>query len=1121
MTEPNNVKSKVKIKDLRSHVLSRPDMYFGGIEPIDHTIIDYTVAGSKVTAKIANEPLNLSGALPKLVGEALSNMVDEMYRNPTFSKNIAVIVDSVTGEVTCRNDGGIPIIKNEELGLYDPEIVFSIPMSGTNLDDEEERDGIGGRNGYGAKLLVIMSKRATVETCDGFNVFKQTWVDNMSPPLKPAVVKPAPKAKQGKPYTEVKFLLDYERLGITNVTPAVQLITDMVWQMCATTPPGVIVKLNGNRLPIKSFKQFAQAFGNPVHAEDPENRIEMAMIMAGHELPAGVFGFVNSLLCREGTHVAAATHAIRAAIGEKTKQKCKPPVNVILNNVLLLVRVQIDKPTFNDQSKTKLTKKVVSTNLKIPPAKVSDLTKRILSNSSVKDEKKASRVFSSDPRSIPKYESAGKAGTRNIKGTVVIFAEGDSANGFAVDGLSVVGRELFGTFALRGKIINVRGEKDLVNRISNNVELASIVRIVGPLTEDKFRYSSIAILSDQDKDGGHIAGLLVNFIEMAYPKRVSTDPTFIKRIATPIIKVRKGGETHEFMTEQAFDAWWGPDGQPGWTVKYYKGLGTSTTREAKEVFSVLDQYMVNIDCTNPEHLDMLDIFFHSKRTAERKELITKAVASGSGHYEIDYSSGTITLSQLLMGEMVPYMMHNVKRHIPRVEDGLKPSQRKVVYEMLRDNKLKDIKINQLSGKISERMGYLHGEDNLSGTEVNLAKDHPLSNMINLLVPDGNYGNRHGNKAGSPRYIFTALEKITRAVFPADDMAAVPTQTAEGKQIEPVYLMPCVPLLLINGCHGVGSGWSVDIPSHDVREMVDMCRATIEQRSTTIPLEGWFPLPRLQSYEIPGERLGKNWVFRPIMHHEEKNVRFEDVPIATDRLFELKTKEDEEFFIERPYIKRSNKTDVNVDTTLTFKTNEAAAEAYEYLQNKAKLEIKAENMHVLTDESPEVPIRADTAQYLFQHFAEARLSCYDRRKSNLSCEIEAKIAKINTKMQVLQIVVDNPEAYFHAGTNANRTEYLKANHVVADDYKTFHQIPIGTFTQEEIDKLQIKWDELVTEAKQIRELDPWDMWTSDLDAFDVAYAEFIDERKRRRENPAPPSKKKGGGRKKANLQKQGH
>jgi len=122
---------------------------------------------------------------------------------------------------------------------------------------------------------------------------------------------------------------------------------------------------------------------------------------------------------------------------------------------------------------------------------------------------------------IPKLEDANNAGTRNAEQCTIILTEGDSAKSLALAGIEVVGRDKYGVFPLRGKFLNVREASN--KQIMENPEIQNLIKILGIQIGKKYdnlsnlRYGRVMIMTDQDHDGSHIKGLLINFIHHFWP----------------------------------------------------------------------------------------------------------------------------------------------------------------------------------------------------------------------------------------------------------------------------------------------------------------------------------------------------------------------------------------------------------------------------------------------------------------------------------------------------------------------------------------------------------------------------------------------------------------------------
>ena len=199
--------------------------------------------------------------------------------------------------------------------------------------------------------------------------------------------------------------------------------------------------------------------------------------------------------------------------------------------------------------------------------------------------------------------------------------------------------------------------------------------------------------------------------------------------------------------------------------------------------------------------DMLDMAFSKKKANQRKEWLN----SFTDGVHVDHNLSQVSYSDFVNKELILFSMADNARSIPSAVDGLKPSQRKVLFCCFKRKLTKEIKVAQLAGYVSEHAAYHHGEDSLHGTIINMAQDYCGSNNTNLLVPSGQFGTRllGGKDAASPRYIFTRLDPLARLIFRESDESLTDNLDDDGLSIEPAYYVPVIPLVLVNGSDGIG------------------------------------------------------------------------------------------------------------------------------------------------------------------------------------------------------------------------------------------------------------------------------------------------------------------------------
>ncbi len=214
---------------------------------------------------------------------------------------------------------------------------------------------------------------------------------------------------------------------------------------------------------------------------------------------------------------------------------------------------------------------------------------------------------------------------------------------------------------------------------------------------------------------------------------------------------------------------------------------------------------------------LIDMAFSRKKVEDRKRWL-RAFKPGTF---LDHRAAVVRFDDFINRELILFSLADLQRSIPSVMDGLKPSQRKVLFACFKRRLRSDIKVAQLSGYVSEHSAYHHGEASLASTIVGLAQDFVGANNVNLLVPSGQFGTRlqGGKDHASPRYIFTRLAPLARALFPEADDALLRHLHDDGQRIEPEFYLPVIPLLLVNGADGIGTGWSTSVPNYNPLDIV--------------------------------------------------------------------------------------------------------------------------------------------------------------------------------------------------------------------------------------------------------------------------------------------------------------
>lgn len=839
-------------KSQLEHILLRPDTYIGSVEHTEKTPMwVYNMEESKLEQR----DISYVPGLYKIYDEILVNAADNKQRDPKMN-TIKITINKEKNEISVYNNGkGIPVTQHKVEKVYVPELIFGTLLTSSNYNDDEKKV-TGGRNGYGAKLCNIFSTKFTLETSsrDYKSAFKQTWIKNMTRDEEPKIVK-----STDEDFTKITFSPDLAKFKMKELDDDIcHLMARRAYDVAGSSK-GVAVFLNGKRIPIKGFEDYVQMYTSQFNNEGEPLKIAYEQVgdrwqvaLALSEKGFQQVSFVNSIATTKGgRHVDYVADQMVAKFIDSIKRKLtKTSMNIkpfqIKNHMWVFVNCLIENPTFDSQTKETMTLQqkqfgstcVLSEKFSKAASSVG-ITDAVMSWVRFKQmddlNKKCSKTKTSKLKGIPKLEDANDAGTKNSQQCTLILTEGDSAKTLAVSGLSVVGRDKYGVFPLRGKLLNVR--EGNMKQIADNAEVNAMIKILGLQykkkyeTEDDFktlRYGKLMVMADQDQDGSHIKGLVINFIHHFWPSLIQRN--FVEEFITPIVKATKGKEEVSFYSLPEYSEWrMNTDNWKSYKIKYYKGLGTSTSKEAKEYFLDMVRHRIRFKYNGADDDNAVDMAFSKKKIEERKDWLSKWMREKKDRKqqglaeEYLYNKDTrfVTFKDFVNRELVLFSNLDNERSIPCLVDGFKPGQRKVLFACFKRADKREVKVAQLAGAVAEISAYHHGEQSLMGTIVNLAQDYVGSNNINLLLPIGQFGTRlqGGKDSASARYIFTQLSPVTRTLFPAHDDNVLRFLYEENQRIEPEWYCPIIPMVLVNGAQGIGTGWSTNIPNYNPRELV--------------------------------------------------------------------------------------------------------------------------------------------------------------------------------------------------------------------------------------------------------------------------------------------------------------
>jgi DNA topoisomerase-2 len=614
-------------------------------------------------------------------------------------------------------------------------------------------------------------------------------------------------------------------------------------------------------------------------------------------------------------------------------------------------------------------------------------------------------------------------------------------------------------------------------------------------------YSRVMILCDADVDGSHIKGLCINLFHCEWSSLLHI-PGFLCYMNTPILRATKGqsakAETLLFYNEGEFNQWKRdktPQQLAAWTIKYYKGLGTSTAKEFKEYFA--SPRCVDFHYTGDDSDEVVDKVFNKKRADERKTWLEQYDKTSY----LNTSTPTVPYRDFIDRELIHFSVYDCERSIPNMVDGLKTSQRKILYAAFKRNLTSEVKVAQFSGYVSEHSEYHHGEASLNGAIVGMAQNFVGSNNINLLSPNGQFGSRlqGGSDAASERYIFTLLGPVTRTLFPEADDPILTYLEEDGRRIEPEFYIPIIPFALVNGISGIGTGFSTSIPCFNPRQIVQYLKKKL---GMTSDVAGPF-VPYYEGFTgtvapIDGET--KKFAIRgKYTRVSATQVRVTELPVGTWTMPFIAHLEDlvdggvdKQGKKVAPTLKdfTNNSTEKHVDVLVTF----AKAVSDDEVEKMLKLSttVSATNMHLFDSECKLK--KYGTVEEIIDAFYPVRYKAYEMRKAHQIRALEAVVVKLRNRVKYIQLVLTG--AIDLRRKSATDIETMLTKHQLVPLEGSFDylvKMPMVSVSDEHVRRINTECSHTEAVLATLKATTLERMWLRELEAFEQAYDGYVAKR----------------------------
>lgn len=1130
-------------KDQREHVLLRPDMYVGSNKSRKTTEF-ICVKNSEGIFQIIKKEIDVSPAILRIFIEILSNATDNVERSRVAGipcSYIKVNINKESGEITLENDGDvIPIEMNNEEKMYNHTLIFGNLLTGSNYDDEEERL-ISGRNGVGGKAANIFSSKFTVKGLDPNQkkTFEQTWTENM----KNASVPIIEKTKLTKGYTSVSYVADFKQFGLKGYNDDIISIY-LKYVIDVAMLSKVKVYFNDELIPVNNLQTYSKLYES-VTDENLLIKHENSEVLINPSSPSEfqVVSFVNGIYTKlGGQHVDSWSEAIFRPLVDKFNKKGQPTLNIkdIKQFFRIFVVSYVVNPEFESQNKHKLENPKVNVSFK-----TADLNK-ILKWSVIEDiediikSKEILTLKKSEKKKkgyvkIDGLDPANYAGTKESHLCSLILCEGLSAKTYAVAGIEkgvngVSGRNYYGVLALKGKLLNVRNSS--MESISKNKVITDIIQSlnlqhgVDYTDENNFKnlsYGKVILLTDSDVDGKHISSLIMNLFHYLFPSILKRKEPYLISMETPIVRVfRKEGDLL-FYDENKFKEF-SKNQTSKIKCKYYKGLGTTKSEDVKDTFGEkMIEYVKDGDCDNS-----FNKVFHNKFSDQRKEWLEKYDPTSFSMIESDKFS-SMNITDFLNNEMIKFSHDDCKRSIPNLFDGLKQSQRKVLYAMKKRNltyNKTSLKVAQLAGYVAEVSNYHHGEGNLFQTITKMANEFAGSNNIPLLYRDGQFGSRSnlGADAANARYIFTKMEPLTPLIFREEDDVLLERVYDDGDEVEPKFYIPIIPMVLVNGASGIGSGWSSSIPSYNPLDVINCIEIWLKRDGKIIEREGdtiVSHLPEITPWyrdfkgkiEKTKEKNDTTYITHGVIDKDKNKATITEIPIgmSTDKFKEMC----EDWMVDK---KIKNFQNYSTPNGIYFVITESEDGFSCNLKNmKLHSYVYTSNM-VLFNEKEQ--LKKYSIEEIINDFCVVRYDFYKKRKAYLISIIKKDLRHLFNKARFVEEVISKKLHIMNVEEaiivdNLEKTGYDKENEKVNEDeesgssggYNYLLKMQVRTFTSNKVKQLRSEIEEKNNRLKNLESTSEKQLWLNDLDEFKKEYVKWLKIMEPKPVNIKQPQKKK--------------
>lgn len=404
-----------------------------------------------------------------------------------------------------------------------------------------------------------------------------------------------------------------------------------------------------------------------------------------------------------------------------------------------------------------------------------------------------------------------------------------------------------------------------------------------------------------------------------------------------------------------------------------------------------------------------------------------------------HSMEAVPLENIVKDEYRTYQIYTLMdRAIPYLQDGLKPSQRRILYTLHKNQSKGLIKVSSVTGLVLTL--HPHGPASVESSIVNLAQDYTFSNNYPLIDKKGYFGERMETQAAAARYIECKLGEVAKLLL-FDDMNQVEmVPNYDEKVMEPLGLLPKLPIMLLNGAEGIGTGFSSVIPSFNHKDIIKSMIQFVETGKAK-KIKPWV---RNYSEKVEVDKRGR--ILFPMGFREVGGkIYITELPRGYDaqKIYKFLNKQIDNDVI-KDYIDSSVDNEIMIELIFKRGQQPSLEEVMKQMETSTSL---VPNYTLISERGVKV---LDRAEEIIEIFTAQRLVVVKRRYELLIADAKERLNKNN---EIIRFIKE--KHYAQAEKKANRkafVEYLDKQKFHYSDYLA--DMAIYRMTKEEVEKRQL-------------------------------------------------------------------